>query len=372
MNIMDPTYLLLYFVVAISAVSNSFSRDRVLKFISYCFTTLLITAFVAFRWEIGTDWDAYYDLFKSIAEGFAGENVEHFDLGFVFINYVISLINDSYTFFLICTTILSTILVSYILFKYSETPHLGQLLFLGTYLPIHFTGSIRRSIAIAFIFSCVILLFEIKSKKLSILSLLFAILQHKTAVVGALFYIIPKHRFSIKLTSIIVVIASVLGAVGVSDILLTLIKNMVPENSEIGFFITISNYAGEYYKEYAPQNVDPVLLSTISLAKKIIYLLFFNLALKRKSSQLDDVMYNLYVVGVGLYSLLIGAMVIQVLAIYFLFFEVMLVSRSFTRLLPIEKGMFLLYILLSSFMSFYAGLSVYPELFFPYKSIFSL
>ena len=350
---------------------NSLNRDNSLKFVSYCMTTLLIAAFVAFRWDLGTDWEAYYNFFEGISNATGSIDELHFDVGYTIINHVSSFISNSYTFFLICTTLLSSVLVSYIIYRFSENPHLGQLVFLGTYLPIHFIGSIRRSIAITFVFVALMIAVKAKNKiSFSFVALLFAFLQHKTAIIGVFFYIIPKHRFTIRTTSIVVLTTWILGTIGIANILLVALGKLFADAPAVGLIITILNYSGEFAKGYAPQNIDPYMLSTISMLKKVVFLIFFNLALKRETTEFDDVMYNVYVLGVGLYSLFIGAPIVQVIAIYFLFFEVMLVSRSFSRLKLFEKGVFMLYVVLGSYLSFQSGLSVYPELFYPYKSVF--
>ncbi|EHP83988.1 hypothetical protein GeomeDRAFT_3317 [Geobacter metallireducens RCH3] len=365
----DIVYILLFVFVAVSAFVSSLCQDKALKFILFSASTFFMSAIIAFRWEIGTDWNSYYEYFVGIKNGSGSSYDNHFDIGFYLLNFVIANINGNYTIFLIVTTVLSTVLVNYIIYKKSNNPHLGQLIFLGNYLPIHFMGSIRRSIAITFVFLFLIYSIQYKNKIKSYIIMMFAFAQHKTSIIGITKLIVPKKRFSVKVIIALIGAAYFINYIGLIDLILEKLLMITVGGPDIGLVKTIANYSGENYKLYSPENVNPQMQSLLSMIKKIIYLFFFTRGLARNSNSLDDISLNIYVIGIMIYTLFIGAMVIQVLSVYFLFMEVLLASRVYSKLRLYEKRVFLIYILVISYASYDSNLSVFPELFSPYRSV---
>lgn len=100
------------------------------------------------RWETGTDWTAYLDLFQELELGtsllFA---VYHFDIGYVLINAVVRLFTDSYTVFLLINSALALALIYLFLRRCSPYPNTSLLVFYTSYFVAHYMGSNRRIIA---------------------------------------------------------------------------------------------------------------------------------------------------------------------------------------------------------------------------------
>jgi len=365
-------YLILFICISLFAFVELFNINKIIKYYLFLTSSLLIITLVSIRWEIGTDWDNYLTFFISRVNGSGSSFEYYFDTGYVLLNDVIAFLSSKYTIFLIISTILSSGLIFILLGKYTANPNIGLLIFYGSYLPIHFVGSVRRSIALSFVILFLITFTVYKEKIKSSLFFIVAFLFHKTSIVTFPLFFIKSKPYKLKSISLVFLVTLTLGVLNISELLMTRIKDFLPNETSIGVFVTLGNYAGDIYKEHTPESIDPIKQSMLSLIKKYIMFIFFYLAIRRGyfKSALEGKLYNLYALGVGVYSLFIGAPILQTLAIYYLIFEIFLASILIDKLKKYEKIIFFIFLFLSSFLSYQSGLSVYPELFFPYKTIF--
>src|SRR5688572_25618549 len=88
------TYLWLY-IIAVLEASNELNRYKI---VFATFTFVYLTLFTGLRWETGTDWDSYKELFDTIEFNWTFLlNVYAFDLGYVLFNALVRTFTDNYT-----------------------------------------------------------------------------------------------------------------------------------------------------------------------------------------------------------------------------------------------------------------------------------
>jgi hypothetical protein len=367
-------YLFVYVFVAICALLDSIIKDKPVKLALLLASGATVVSLIALRWNIGTDWDAYHQYFLANVSGGVDESelVDHFDVGYRYLNALVALTTRDYTVFLLITTLLSTGVVCYLLGKHTDHPSIGFFVFLCSYVPIHFTGSIRRSIAISFAMLSVFAYLKVKSGFASYFYMVASFAFHKTSLAAIPILFLKPIPWRTSIVFMFLLGTAFLGLINTSEFVLLKIGEVAPKDSEIGLLITIANYSGEYYKLHTPDDLDPFRQSALSLVKKYIFLYFLYKAAKniKTHSSADVVLYKIYLIGVCIYSVFIGAPLIQIISTYYLVFEVFLAANFFGYLNNIHKIMFVTFLASSGFLSFDSGLSVYSDLFFPYKSIF--
>ena len=81
-------------------------------------------------------------------------------------------------------------------------------------------------------------------------------------------------------------------------------------------------------------------------------------------------LYNIYVLGCGIYFLLIGSPVFQVTSTYYTIVEVALLPMILSKL-PQYKVPYMMYLLVVPFFLLVSALSPYMEVYVPYRSIFT-
>jgi len=367
-------YLSVYLIVAICAVLDSLIKNKLVKLSLLMLSGVTIIAMITFRWNIGTDWDAYYQYFlANVGGGAIGSELDdHFDMGYKLLNASVALITSDYNIFLLVTTLSSTGIVCYLLWTHTPQPLIGLLVFICSYVPIHFIGSIRRSIALAVTLLSVFIWLKSKKRIVSYFSFLASTAFHKTSILAAPIFLLKPVPWSSPVVLLVLIGAAILGMINISEIILVNVGEAVPKNSEIGLVITLANYSGEYYKLHTPEGLDPFRLSILSLAKKYIFLCFVYLAIKKDVSPSNAliILCKTYVIGVVIYSVFIGAPIIQTIATYYLIFEIFIASLIFDKLSSLQRYLFVVYLIISGYFTFESGLTVYPELFFPYRSVF--
>jgi len=340
------------------------------------FTSLimfLIFGMISLRWEVGTDWDTYFDLYNIVDINSSLFDIYHFDLGYVLLNIFSKYIYNDYSFYLIVNTVLSSCLIFFILLKYGNYPAIGLFIFLTNYIPIHFIGSNRRSIAI----SCILLLyiFSFYNKKIIYrLSIyLFAFFQHKTVIVVAPILLLNRlfNRLNLNIWFVFcaIFVSIGFGYFGFHGLLMSAISSLSHINPNFSILTTISDYSEGIYLDQTPDAIDPFFQSFLSICKRMIMLSIFFYGVKKNRDLLSIYLLKIYIFGVILYCLFIGAPLLQVLSIYFLIVEILIISRVWSYFSKNEKIFIFPYIAINGTLSYNSSLSIYPELFFPYKSI---
>ena len=118
-------YFFIFFILLLLSFCEIFSLKRkiTIKILSIIIFVFFIFSFI--RWETGTDWQSYYDVFKSIKEPWVMKEDVYsleFESGFMFLNHLAKSISDSYTIMLFLQGAILFFCLNTSLVKYSLYP----------------------------------------------------------------------------------------------------------------------------------------------------------------------------------------------------------------------------------------------------------
>ena len=168
--------------VQISLIETKRYLHRNLKIVTFVGLIFL----VGFRWETGSDWEPYLNLFKwTYSRGFF-EPDSYMDYGYVLFNNICYTINQNYSFLLIVHAIVFYL----VLFKAFKvfTPNVILCIFLYTAMYFGMVGSNRQLLALAIGFYALIQYLK-GNYKTAIGLFLLAVSFHITAVFMILFLV---------------------------------------------------------------------------------------------------------------------------------------------------------------------------------------
>jgi len=359
------------FIVAFLDFIIDFQKYQ--KYFFY-FTILILVLFLGLRWEVGTDWDPYFSLYESIDSGFQNIFlVLHFDIGYVILNYLCKLCFLSYTGFLIVDSFIAIFILLFLVKKFSTTPNVAAFVFFTCYYLSHFMGSNRRIIAI----SMVIVSFYFIWKKNYIrfsLSQLIAFLFHNSSIATVFVFFIPKRRFSIKNIAIFISVSLALGLLQfmmkIADVIIFVLSAIgltsIVQKYQIYTSSDADIYAGA---DYLQSNSHIVL----AMLKRVLVLSIFILLIRkipREKEVFVNYLLNIYVVGICVYALFSGLAVLQVVSTYFCIVEILLFGILSQNVSKKYLALFIMFLIFYGTIQALGALSVYPELYFPYKTFF--
>jgi len=105
---------------------------------------LILVIFDGLRWETGTDWQSYYDVYKNLLNGFQ----PGFEIGFISYSYILRLISENYSFYLFVTTFIIYFGIFTPILKLTNYSFIS-LSFLTAHIP-WYSGSLRQMMATVF------------------------------------------------------------------------------------------------------------------------------------------------------------------------------------------------------------------------------
>lgn len=240
------------------------------------------------RWEIGTDWDHYYDFFLNL------EN-EHMGFTYGLFNQLTKSIFDSYTFFLLCFAGLSYLIIGKLLYTYSPNPLVSICVYYCGTMGI--MGSNRQLLAMVF---CIMSLwFVVRRKKwLFIGTILFATTIHVTAFSFILAYFLYTIKYTNRTVLIVVFGAFIIG-------LLQLV-NKIPFVEYLALIDSATSNTG--LESYVSGD-KAAGVSIVGSFKRIFYVYLALMARKYVNSREYDFFLSLFIVGCCIYLTFNGSVV---------------------------------------------------------------
>lgn len=360
--------ILLFYLLGIVWLECSKGYSRY-KNIFLLISTLIIILFIGTRWETGTDWDGYKNLFDTLKLDWTFFlNVYHFELGYVLFNALVKLFTNNYTLFLLINAGLTIGLLSILIKKVSYYPNVSILLFYSNFVIAQFMGSNRRMMAMVFVL-WMFYFFSINKYKKGYIWLLFAVLFHKSSIITFFAKFIPKKAFSIKSTIYLLMISLIIGVTGIPQLLLDKLLSIFSSVSGFEILNQITMYS-DNAEEHMQNGTGSLLISSIlAVGKRGIFLAFYSYLIKKnKVDKITSYFYNIYIVSFSGYLVLVGTF-FQMLTSFFTFIEVLLIGRLFIYTNARMKLIFCSLIGLFALMQIANALNVYPDLYLPYKSI---
>lgn len=357
MTIYISTIILLFLFSLLEVVFKIKHKHLIsLRYFSYIFLVFQ----VGLRWETGTDWNPYLNHFQKMPLDFNG-NYMGFEFGYNLIVFLIKLILDEYTLFLM----FHSIVFHFFIFKGFNflSNYFFPCLLMYYVLLIGLEGSNRQLIAICLCLYSLKFLIK-KNNKYFFLLITVAFFFHQTAILFLVYYFLNRKIntfvfFSILFFSIFI---------GLSSLPLTLFGVLGEKLSGV------SADKAEFYLESANKMMSENSLSIFGLVKRFLLLFLFYINSKKISKWVPfyNLIFNGYFIGVLIYCLFSSSLIILVNrgSLYFNIMEPILISYL---IFMVPKKLFSIYffiIFIMSFFFFFRSVRVYDDLFIPYKGIF--
>ena len=118
-------YFIIYTLVFLTMFADSSRISIQKKKIILFFDIVVLTLFFGLRWQCGTDWWQYYNVFRYVTwsnfyclNRYGDQNME---IGFAFVNVLLKQFGN-YTFYLIVTNFIRFVLMAYVSITLSKTP----------------------------------------------------------------------------------------------------------------------------------------------------------------------------------------------------------------------------------------------------------
>jgi hypothetical protein len=267
---------------------------------------ILCVLFSGLRYETGSDWNIYYDMFKNADNYWSS----HFESGYIYFNYLFSTLNVNYSLFLILISGLYALLY-YLLESFACNKWIFGL-FLYSNIYVLFWGGNRQ--AIALVLGCVgTICFLKKTRFLSAFYWLLAIQFHISSLTLPLISFC-SNKFRLR----IVVVSSFL-----INLLILINRGQNPLVQLISYllqglnFVRLSSYLDgtEYLNpdlDYGTRNIIILLSNTITL---LSFVLFGDKLIKLKAENksfliICSVYYAIFALSLGISQNLSGRMII--------------------------------------------------------------
>ncbi len=318
-------------------------------------------AFCGFRWEVGTDWENYYQTFANIT------NLEFGESGFEFLYEMIVRISrfmsDEYTILLITT---ATLIISftYITLIFNSPYPIFSILLLFSYSLNSSGFGYRQDLAIALTFFS--FFFVLNQKFYQFITLIFfACLFHQSAIIFLPAYWIVRIKWNLKNLYILVVIITVfivvLNKIG-------LLASLYSESA----LDKVSMYNELSPEEKSMNYGNPVLILLRGLINRSVLILpavlfyFRNRENKKYTYVLNIVVFGV-VLLIAFYPL---GLVFQRFARYFDIFHILLIPLLIDKLNITTK--WLLFISYSMYCFFKLSYVLFTDnfIYVPYKFVF--
>lgn len=360
--------LFYFFLIAFLEAVNAIDGYRI-QFTAL--SAVILVIFLGFRWETGTDWDSYKELFDSLELDWSFLlAVYSFDPGYVFFNALVRLFTDQYTIFLVSDAVVGLYLVYYFIVRSSPFPNISIYIFYTSYFVAHFMGSNRRLIAIAALLVAIYYLFESRVKRHWAMYGT-AFLFHRSSGIGAVIWLIPKKIFTPKTVFIVLGICLMLGLSQAPFKAIETLGTLLYSVIDNPIFEKMVFYS-ETSSEHVSENVDIVTQTILAVAKRAIFIFYYWYVTRGKSvDKFTGYLYNIYIVGFAGYLLMVGSPIFQVVTTYFAIVEISLTARMFAYSPQNSRLPFMFAIFAYGVLQLVSALNPYRELYMPYLSIFS-
>lgn len=353
-------YLAVYVLLTIVSIWDIFithSNKRNSKLFFY-FIIFILILHDGLRWEVGTDWAAYYDFYNSCLDNSEAD----FEIGYVWVNKLVYLLTGgSYTIFLILLSFFVYFSFQRLFNKYSFYPILSLLILYSAILP--YLGMNRQIIAIS------ICLFSVKyilDRKFWpwLLLILMASLFHVSAIVFLISFFLNRE-LSVRQVSVIFIITLIVSLSG--------IVNLLPLDFFNNFGSHISS-RGESYMNMDQSYVSSRLNTILGILRRGIWLVFLLIVRSKFSNyKFYNLFFNLIFAGFIFYTLFSGTVLQFVVGrglLYFSLFETVMIPFVVKGFNNSFRVLIFIFIIGLSWFNIYKGLSYYDkDVFYPYKTV---
>lgn len=362
--------MLFYLAILVILLVNAFieiTYSRKNKYTGIFYALIIVLYVLSFlRWETGTDWGNYYEMFTWIKEPWANMASTGMELGFVFVNHLGKFLFDSYTgvLFIFSTILYFCLSRSYVILSFYPITALFIAFCISPFAHMLY---VRQNVALAILCLSVV---YVKNRQLIVfLFLVFlASLFHRTAWIFLIVYPLFYKEFSFKFY-IISIIASILIGITIGKTLVGVLGNLPIE--------AISSRIDQYLEMGSADNSTTFSTSAIIIKGFInrgfllVFLFYCQYKLKYKDSFIRGLM-NIYIVGTIIYFITLPLSIsLARAAVYMDSIQTILIPCIIYKQHNRYNRMLLLGIICLYYsLRFYSALFTFWDCYIPFKTIF--
>jgi hypothetical protein len=335
-----------------------------------------LVTFIGLRWETGTDWRAYMNIFYATPSNPDYDIIVFgVDAGYIWINRFIYGFFDDYSIFLLVDAAVSIAAVYFFIERSTRLPNMAVYLFYTSYVVTHFMGSNRRMLAIGFV--CIGFLFLRSPKKLWqrswewLTPFVLAAAVHRTSILALPGLAVGRRSWPVWVVVPGLMACVGLGMSGAPFAALEALGSLLSGYAHITVVDKLLFYTSGGGEAQAAGELDVMQQALLGVAKRSTVLVIFIAYMIRGSlDQYEQRLFNIYVSGCAIYFLMIGSPIFQIVSTYYTIVEIVLMPILFSRT-PQFKVPYLIYVLIIPLLLLFSALSPYMELYVPYHSIFT-
>lgn len=272
-------YFVLAFLLVVLCIFELIDKSVLYKKVALTIGTVLLVLFAGLRYEVGTDWDAYYINYK----------LYYWDTewGYKYINYFFSKNLDApFNVFLLFYNGVSLLLIAKFIKNLSGYYLIALLVFYSDLFMYYNLSGMRQAMATSL--TCLALIFAVKRQmKWFLLIVITAAFFHVTSLIFIFAYFIPKKSLSLK--NIVLI--------GCGFMVVAFVFNTF-----VGSVDYLSKKT-EYYTEIQENAANLPMLFAVGVAKRSIVMIVY-LLLYKKLKDIPNLPYlfNIYLIGFVIYS----------------------------------------------------------------------
>lgn len=350
------------FFAALELIGQRNKNTNILFIVSI--VTLFLFSFI--RWETGTDWNSYAEMYSWIRVPWDSFD-SGMEYGFLFIEHLAKTIFDNYTgvLFLFAVIIYGNMIVSYP--KLCKYPMVALwITFCISFANMLF---VRQNIAVAILITSLIPVYH-KNLKLFIVLVFIASLFHRTSWAFLMVYPIFNHFYKQR-TIIICTIICIISGLVMSKIILTIIGSIFSGIIEKKINAYVDAGVNDNSMNYSTTFI--LIKGIINRCFLLIFFLFKFNENVRGRNRLVNGLFNTYILGTILYCILLPISIsLARVAVYMDVTQAFLVAY----ILGTQKTVINRLLLFTTFaiyyiIRFYTYTMSYEDEFIPYKTIFN-
>jgi len=322
--------LLLSSVIFLSPVSK---RQDVKNIIIFSYFFLLF--FACTRFGMGTDYFSYYRIFAGLPSSFnnltllklASYGVEP---GFSSLIILFKRLNLSYIQFVAFCSFIPLTLIFYTIQKYSINKTVSLFIFFANYYAVYIENLVRQGIAMSIFIYAILYLISTKKTINFLILILIGATFHMSLIVALIVPVILKFNKILFLNKYSVILLSIIAFVA-GIVFFRLIVSIIPRANS--------------YVSWGSNNFA-IILRTLN----IILILYIYARVKNNLSETEISLLKLYIFGNIFYFFVSSISIFSRLTEYFIFLEIILIPSMIIYLRRDKKIIFVIYILLFSFL----------------------
>ena len=348
----------LLFLFSLSTFSQTAKNRRVKSLLMVSVIWLIL--YEGLRWEIGTDWQVYYN---SFVRGLVGDDL-HEERGYVLINNILREILPNYTCFLLLLSAFFYIVIYKILIKYSIAPLTSLCIYYCTMLG--YLGCNRQLIAVMICLLSIRYIIE-KKWRLFLLMIIIAFLFHTSSLIFLPAYFIVNTYFKNRIIVVLILVTLIIGLSGLID--------RIPY---INYVSLLDANSSEKLSVYSNQ-IDVNSFSVWGVLKRLVIIIPSLFVLRRSDNIIISTFIKLYITGCLVYFTFNGSVLMLMSgrgAMYYNVTEMLVIpvlikhyfkNIDLQRLIWFSYFCLVLYLMFRDINSYFIMLD--EDIFCPYKTV---